>query len=726
MKREQFEKMILDYLDGNLSVAEKLLFEGALAEDPSLAKLFMEYQEVMQLEASLASESFSLHPSFSVQVLENIDSDVGFFRKLYMETIKRKHFLTGAATSCCLIIAILLLQQPGARHASLPQDASHSSSELVKRTERSEEQRNAAQETSAAPVTAAPGKISENNSQTAATTKGAVKGYATRRTKEGLLLKKEIGIDSSPQVKILQSPPSEQSKRRHSAPLASGQVAKESFLEDIAAEKSLPAPGSTFDSSFQPASGEVYKSWRENPRTSVTQEAVSTFSVDVDTGSYSNARRFLRNGTLPPAESIRIEEFINYFDYSYPKPQGQPFAVSYELAPSPLENGRHLLKIGVQAKEAEHVNTPWNLVFLIDVSGSMATPDKLALIKNSLRVLVHAMRPNDSVAIVTYAGHSGVLLDATKIDQKERIINAIDSLGAGGGTHGSAGIQTAYTTAKKNFLNDGVNRVILLTDGDFNVGTTSHDALINLIENKRKEGVTLTTIGVGAGNYHEAMMEQLANKGNGNYFYLDTLKEARKVFGKDLVANMQVVAKDVKVQIEFNPAHISHYRLVGYDNRRLNKEDFNNDQIDAGEVGSGHSVTALYEIALKDSAFAQQLHDEYRYAENKKITLEKDAINSAEFAFLKIRYKEPKEQQSKKLSIPLEAKQILKSTKDASVDFRFVAAVSYLGHTLRNSRYKGNYQYQDIATLLRESLGSDPHGYRRELLELVENLVASQ
>ncbi len=479
---------------------------------------------------------------------------------------------------------------------------------------------------------------------------------------------------------------------------------------------------------FSAAPGtESYTSYTENPRTLVRDEALSTFSIDVDSASYANARRFINTGTLPPQDSVRIEEFVNYFDYNYPQQREKPFTVSYEMAPAPYDEGRFLLKLGIKARDAAQSEKGWNLVFLVDVSGSMDESNKLALLKKALPRLVQKMRPEDRLAIVTYAGDAGVALESTVGTQKERILEAIDGLHAGGSTHGSAGIRLAYEIARKNFKEGSVNRVVLATDGDFNVGTVSHEELFNLIEEQRRSGVTLTVLGVGSGNLKDSMMEQLADKGNGNYFYLDSFKEARKVLETDLAGNMEVVAKDVKLQIEFNPQHVYEYRLIGYDNRKLDKHDFANDQVDAGEIGAGHTVTALYEIVLSDSELARKLTLEYRYRNKSEVKEEpRQADNgfASELAFLKVRFKKPESNTSELLQFPIETSVTKKSFKDASSDFRFAAAVADFAALLRGSQYAGSYTFKDIIELAQQARGEDPHGYRQEFIELVKDASA--
>ena len=461
-------------------------------------------------------------------------------------------------------------------------------------------------------------------------------------------------------------------------------------------------------------SGETYGVYEENPRTPVSVEALSTFSIDVDTGSYANIRRFLRGGSLPPSEAVRIEELINYFDFDHPLEEGKPFSASYELAPSPLEPGRHLLKLGIRTREPTlNPESGWNLVFLIDVSGSMADANKLSIVKDALRLLVGKMRSQDRISIVTFADQAMLRLAPQGIGHRQNILSVIDSLVAGGSTNGSGGLELAYSQAEAHKIKGGVNRVILATDGDFNVGVTYFPELIKQVERRRQGGVSLTTLGVGSGNYKEQTLEQLADKGNGNYHYLDSFVEAAKVFSQDLFANMETLAKDVKVQIEFNPRHVIEHRLIGYDNRMLSKHDFHNPGVDAGEIGFGHSVTVLYELLLAGSDYAPGIAD-YRY--QKPIAaprLEPVQEFSGELAFLKIRYSEPQESTSRLLTFPVAAK----VTEQPSSDFRFVAALSYFGQLLRHSQYRGDYTYNDVQRLAAEGLGDKPA--RNELLDLI-------
>lgn len=471
-------------------------------------------------------------------------------------------------------------------------------------------------------------------------------------------------------------------------------------------------------------SAEQYIAYEENPRVSTTQEPMSTFGVDVDTASYANVRRFLQSGQLPPPASVRIEELLNYFSYDYPTERDRPFGLTYEIAPSPLEPGRHLLRMALKSRQVTEQKKPWNLVFLIDVSGSMAPVNRLPMIKSALRALVERMSEADQIAIVTYAGDSRIALQSTSVNYRERILAAIDTLTAGGSTNGASGIRQAYELASRTFINGGVNRVVLATDGDFNVGVTSHSELVSMIEEKRRAGVNLTVLGVGNGNLHDGTLEQIANKGDGNYFYLDSLQEARRVLEQNLTSTMEVVAKDVKLQVEFNPKYVSQYRLIGYDNRKLANHEFNNDAVDSGEIGSGHAVTALYEVTLTDSPLAAG-DVQYRYRDQAAAPPPAPAVESegreGELGFLKIRYKAPERSQSELLEFPLARSAVRNTTGESTNDFRFAAAVAYFGELLRNSAFKGSYSYNDIAALAESARGSDADGKRREFVELVRN-----
>ncbi|MFO1420770.1 MAG: VWA domain-containing protein [Candidatus Competibacteraceae bacterium] len=466
----------------------------------------------------------------------------------------------------------------------------------------------------------------------------------------------------------------------------------------------------------EPTDREQYAHQEENPVKRAAEQPVSTFSIDVDTGAYSNVRRFLNAGRLPPRDAVRVEELINYFDYDYPLPDSRqpPFRVSTELALTPWNPKTLLLAIGIKGYDLPKSQLPpANLVFLIDVSGSMESPDKIGLLKPALKLLARQLRPEDRVAIAVYAGAAGVVLEPTSGDRKARIEAALDRLSAGGSTNGGAGIQLAYNLAREGFVKGGVNRVILATDGDFNVGTVSFEALKNLVETQRKSGVALTTLGFGAGNYNDRLMEQLADAGNGNHAYIDTLQEANKVLVEQMSATLLTIARDVKIQIEFNPAVVEEYRLIGYENRVLRREDFSNDAVDAGDIGAGHTVTALYEIALKGGGGART--EPLRYGQPSADA----ARRGDEIAFLRLRYKQPDGDASQLLEWPIRRDQAMGDWKSASERFRFAAAVAGFGQLLRGGRYTENFGYDDVLALARAARGADPHGYRGEFLTLV-------
>ena len=449
----------------------------------------------------------------------------------------------------------------------------------------------------------------------------------------------------------------------------------------------------------------------------VASEPVSTFSIDVDTGAYSNMRRWLNQGQLPPEDAVRVEEFINYFNYDYPYPKNQqvPFQVSTEIAPTPWNNNTRLLRIGIQGYTVPRQQLPAsNLVFLMDVSGSMNSPDKLPLLKKALTMLVGQLDARDSISMVVYAGASGVVLPPTPGNRKADILTALQQLQAGGSTNGAAGIQLAYQLAQQNFISNGVNRVILATDGDFNVGLASTEELIDLIQRKRKAGIALTTLGFGTGNYNDHLLEQLADEGNGNYAYIDRLSEAKKVLADELSATLLTIAKDVKIQVEFNPALVSEYRLIGYENRKLNEEDFANDKVDAGEIGAGHRVTALYEISLTGSN-GQRLPSR-RYQSDSTNNERSSTAFSNELAHLRIRYKLPNESVSKLIQSPVMDSGINARGGDS---FNFAAAVAAFGQKLRGGTYLENFSYDDIENLARQSRGNDSNGYRSEFMQLV-------
>jgi len=462
---------------------------------------------------------------------------------------------------------------------------------------------------------------------------------------------------------------------------------------------------------------EEYDRIYENRFLLAQQNPLSTFSIDVDTASYSNVRRFINGNQFPYKDAVRIEEMINYFSYDYPQPKkDHPFSITTEISTCPWNASHRLIHIGLQGKTLESGQLPAsNLVFLLDVSGSMGQPNKLPLLQKAFRLLVNELGPKDRVSIVVYAGAAGLVLPSTAASQRETIVSAIERLNAGGSTAGGAGIKLAYKVAQENFIQEGNNRIILATDGDFNVGVSSTSELVRMIEDYRKKGIFLTILGFGMGNYKDGRMEQLANKGNGNYFYIDNLMEAKKVFVNDMRGTLFTIAKDVKLQLEFNPAKVKAYRLIGYENRMLRKEDFADDTKDAGELGVGHTVTALYEIIPFGSTEEVPGVDELKYQDNK---ISPQAFKNKEILTLKLRYKKPDGKKSKLIVHPLQDKNIvLAKTSD---NFKFSAAVASFGMLLRESEFRGDSTYGTVLELARNGKGKDTFGYRAEFIQLVE------
>jgi Ca-activated chloride channel family protein len=463
---------------------------------------------------------------------------------------------------------------------------------------------------------------------------------------------------------------------------------------------------------------EGYERIYDNEFMAAGTNPLSTFSIDVDQASYANVRRFIREGRLPPPDAVRIEELINYFTYDLPSPEGpDPFSVHSEVGRAPWNPAHRLVRIGIQGRTVDTEDlAASNLVFLLDVSGSMNSPNKLPLLKSALRLLVDQLRPQDQVAIVVYAGAAGVVLDPTSGGDKERILDALSRLAAGGSTAGGAGLQLAYDVARRNHLEGGNNRVILATDGDFNIGPSSDAAMVRLIEARRDEGTFLTVLGFGTGNLQDAKMEKLADHGNGNFAYIDTALEAHKVLVSEFGGTLYTIAKDVKIQVEFNPIHVQAYRLIGYENRLLAAEDFNDDRKDAGDLGAGHTVTALYEVipvgVEAGTLMRDRGIDDLRYQDDGARIA---AGESPELLFIKLRYKDPDERRSRLLTHP-----VLDTEQDPSVDFTFAASVAAFGMVLRDSKYGGSTDLETVLRWARRSVGSDLEGYRKEFVRMVE------
>src|SRR5262245_1082248 len=460
-------------------------------------------------------------------------------------------------------------------------------------------------------------------------------------------------------------------------------------------------------------SAENYQPIFDNPFNLVKQDPLSTFSIGVDTASYSNVRRFLMENQLPPKDAVRIAELVNYFPYDYASPKNnEPVAFTLEVGPCPWQPKHHLLRIALKAKTIDKENMPpRNLVFLVDTSGSMQPENRLPLVQKSLRLLVEQLTGKDRVSIVTYAGTAGLLMAPTPGDQKDIILKAIDGLSAGGSTNGAGGIVAAYEQAKLSFIKEGVNRVILATDGDFNVGVSSDAELVRMIEEKRETGVYLTVLGYGMGNLKDSKLEQLAHHGNGHYAYIDTLDEAKKVF-VDQGGSLATVAKDVKIQVEFNPAKVAAYRLIGYENRLLRAEDFRNDKKDAGDMGSGHTCTCLYEVVPNGEKVNTSEVEPLKYQTPSKLS---DAAKSGEFMTVRMRYKHPDSEKDQEVASALQAKAL---GEELSKDFQFAAAVAAFGMVLRDSEFKGNANFANIVESAQAMVGEDPQGYRKEFVKL--------
>ncbi len=484
----------------------------------------------------------------------------------------------------------------------------------------------------------------------------------------------------------------------------------------MAEEEAVPITRQDADIPKPDFNTEEYSKIVENNFKDAKQNPLSTFSIDVDNASYSNIRRFLEQNTMPPGGAVRIEEMINYFSYDYPDPQGEhPFSVYSEVSQCPWNTKHQLVHIGIQGKKLNYKDLkPSNLVFLIDASGSMSDNNKLPLLKKALKLLLDQLSEKDHVAIVAYAGSAGLILPSTPATKKEKILKAIDKLEAGGSTAGGEGIKLAYKVAEENYIPDGNNRVILATDGDFNVGVSSTDQLIKLVRNHADKNIFLTILGFGMGNYKDSRMEDISNSGNGNYFYIDNMLEAQKVFVKEMRANMFTIAKDVKIQVEFNPAKIKAYRLIGYENRVMQNEDFNNDKKDAGELGAGHTVTALYELIPAGSDEKIPQNDSLKYQQT---NIKTGAANSNELMFVKIRYKPVKADKSILISFPI--KDEVKELSQSSNNFRFSAAVAEFGLLLRHSKFKGNANFKQVKELAQNAKGTDEMGYRNDFIRLV-------
>ncbi|MBY2989460.1 vWA domain-containing protein [Rhizobium leguminosarum] len=509
---------------------------------------------------------------------------------------------------------------------------------------------------------------------------------------------------------------------KRAAPAAPGIVPQRQFAEPMAAIAPSPVPPAEGRMQMQvDPNRERFANAAANPIKSVATDPVSTFSADVDSASYAFVRRSLTGGAMPDPLSVRVEEMINYFPYDWPGPDNadQPFKATVTVMPTPWNRDTELMHVAIKGYDIAPATTPRaNLVFLIDVSGSMDEPDKLPLLKSAFRLLVNKLKADDTVSIVTYAGNAGTVLAPTRVAEKSKILSAIDRLEPGGSTGGAEGIEAAYDLAKQGFVKDGVNRVMLATDGDFNVGPSSDEDLKRIIEEKRKDGIFLTVLGFGRGNLNDSLMQTLAQNGNGSAAYIDTLAEAQKTLVEEAGSTLFPIASDVKFQVEFNPERIAEYRLIGYETRALNREDFNNDRVDAGDIGSGHSVTAIYEITPKGSPAV--MNDDLRYGAADKVPAEaSDSAHHGELAFVKMRYKRPGEDKSALITTPVNDGNAVATVDAAPQDVRFSVAVAAFGQKLSHVAAVDTYSYQAIADLAAASRGTDTFGYRSDFLGLV-------
>ncbi|OAV49764.1 hypothetical protein A6U98_20565 [Rhizobium sp. WYCCWR10014] len=509
---------------------------------------------------------------------------------------------------------------------------------------------------------------------------------------------------------------------KRAAPAAPGIVPQRQFAEPMAAIAPSPAPPAEGRVQMQlDPNRERFANAAANPIKSVATDPVSTFSADVDSASYSFVRRSLTGGALPDPQSVRVEEMINYFPYDWPGPENaaQPFKATVTVMPTPWNHDTELMHVAIKGYDIAPATTPHaNLVFLIDVSGSMDEPDKLPLLKSAFRLLVNRLKADDTVSIVTYAGNAGTVLSPTRVAEKSKILSAIDKLEPGGSTGGAEGIEAAYDLAKQAFVKDGVNRVMLATDGDFNVGPSSDEDLKRIIEERRRDGIFLTVLGFGRGNLNDSLMQTLAQNGNGSAAYIDTLAEAQKTLVEEAGSTLFPIASDVKFQVEFNPERIAEYRLIGYETRALNREDFNNDRVDAGDIGSGHSVTAIYEITPKGSPAV--MNDDLRYGAANKVPAEaSDSAHHGELAFVKMRYKRPGEDKSALITTPVDDNNAVATIDATPQDVRFSVAVAAFGQKLSHIAAVDSYSYRAIADLAAASRGTDTFGYRSDFLGLV-------
>lgn len=664
------------YALGELSPEQTREFEMELQKDPKAQKEVEEIQQTAALMKGELSKEETMNLDLDkLSALENQTID----KKSWMDILRSKYMMAGIPALAASVLIVLNVAKEEKNIHYLSKTAPEKKTDAVKQ---------------------AIGLLKEEQANIVST-EGAKKGRSRQARKLG---------DPSAEMDMLADeevvmPSTISAQRSAGAPAAKFN----SFGGGMIASEPMPVDRQEFNT-------EDYDKIENADWTRVSDQPLSTFSVDVDTASYSNMRRFLNNGSLPPVDSVRIEEFVNYFDYDYEGPTNKhPFAVNFEQSVSPWNSKYKLVRIGVKGKEIKTEERPnSNFVFLLDVSGSMNDPNKLPLLKDAMKLLTRKLTEKDRVSIVVYAGASGLVLPSTPGDQKAKILGALTQLSAGGSTNGGQGIELAYKVAKENFIQGGINRVILATDGDFNIGNTSRGGLLTMIEEKAKSNIFLTVLGLGMGNYKDGTLEQLADKGNGNYAYLDTLNEAKKVLINDMDSTLVTIAKDVKIQVEFNPSKVSAYRLIGYENRKLAAKDFNDDKKDAGEIGAGHTVTAFYEVVPAGVDIDSPSVDALKYQRPKKVV----KGNTDELMTIKLRYKEPEGDKSSKLEFPLKDEK--KKFESASRDYQFAASVASFAMILRKDQRIGDMSIQKIIETAKANKGDDPFGYRQEFIENVE------
>lgn len=693
INHEKYQELLSVYADNELNETEKSLVEDHLLTCAACQSAYKEYSKLKPILNQWPDEKLSL--DFEAKINKALSE-----KNIRRETMKPTNnvFRIGVGSSLIVVLFFTLVLSQTYTKRGIQGRLKNASDDIGDQF--------LAVNTSAK-------RVASNEDNRLSGNKRA-ETVMTQRTDAGKIQELAKVNAPAPLSSALQYEPYHR-KAKHLVP-AEKDSANQSFLGGREGfqnqERSIIYPTLPYPSLDQDFNTEDYSQIVENEFLTVAENPLSTFSIDVDTASYSNIRRFLNNNQMPPEDAVRIEEMINYFTYAYPKPEGKdPFSITTDMAQAPWNKNHELIRVGLQGKTFEGRNVPpSNLVFLIDSSGSMDDPNKMPLLQKSFRMFIQQLRPEDNVAIVVYAGAAGLVLDSTSGADKYKIIQAIDNLYAGGSTAGGAGIQLAYEVARKNFIKGGNNRVILATDGDFNVGVSSDAELVRMIEDKRKEGVFSTVLGFGTGNYKDNKMEQLADKGNGNFYYIDNENEAKKVLVSELGSTLFTIAKDVKIQIEFNPSQVKAYRLIGYENRMLKKEDFNDDTKDAGELGAGHTVTALYEIVPADSNEKFGSVDELKYQKQERVN------NSKEVMTVKLRTKDPDKDRSELIT-----KTVNKGDQtELKDDFAFASSVAEFGLLLRNSQFKADSSYDQVINRANSSIGKDTYGYRQEFISLVE------